>query len=241
MRISKSVVLVLALCGCGLLGKKGGGEDAGAVTGEVPGAIDAEAVATPPGTPIGKNAPAVARFATEAPANEPKMLGQAASPRTSPGAGTVVTQLKTGTVVTRIATNAGQSLIVFPDPNVPTDNLMGWVPDSAFSAVVVPKPATTTTTDGGTVAVVDAGAPAVVDAGAPAVADAGAAEKKQPTCPKAGSTPVLLSTTSNAWSCRKNCTADKDCTKGTKKCETFKVYLPPAGSPTSVKTCHDDQ
>lgn len=241
MRISKSVVLVLALCGCGLLGKKGGGEDAGAVTGEVPGAIDAEAVATPPpGTPIGKNAPAVARFATEAPANEPKMLGQAASPRTSPGAGTVVTQLKTGTVVTRIATNAGQSLIVFPDPNVPTDNLMGWVPDSAFSAVVVPKPATTTTTDGGTVAVVDAGAPAVADAGAPAVVDAGTPEKKQPTC-KSGSTPVLLSSTSNAWSCRKNCTADKDCTKGTKKCETFKVYLPPAGSPTSVKTCHDDQ
>ena len=30
-----------------------------------------------------------------------------------------------------------QNLIVFPDPNVPTDSLMGWVPNAAFSTAVV--------------------------------------------------------------------------------------------------------
>lgn len=224
MRISKSVVLALALCGCGLFGKKeegGGGGDA-------PGAIDAAAVVAPPGTPTGKNAAGVARFATEVPQNEPKMIGQLASPRTSPSAGTVIAQLKAGTIVTRIATNAGHSLIVFPDPNVPADNLMGWVTDAAFSAAVVPK-----VVDAG-VAVVDAG-PAVVDAG-PAVVDAGP-EKKQPTC-KAGSVPIALPV---SWGCRKSCTSDKDCTQKTKKCEEQKIYLPPAGTPTTAKACHDDQ
>jgi len=226
MRISKAVILVLATAGCGLFGKKDG--DAGT---DIPGAIDAAGIVAAPGTPVGKNLAAVARFATEVPMNEPKMIGQTATPKTSPSAGTVVATLKTGTIVTRIATNLNHSLIVFPDPNVPADNLMGWVTDAAFSAAFIPK-----TTDAG-VAVADAGAVVVADAGA-VVADAGAA-KAQPTC--VGGKAVVIPNTTDSYQCRKICTVDADCKKGTKKCEPAKVYRPQGTEPVDIKACHDDK
>ncbi len=228
MRISAAatVAIVLALTGCGVFGKKG--DDGGA--GDTPGAIDAAAVVAAPGAPIGKNSAAVARFATEAALNEPKMIGQTATPRTSPSGGTVVGTLKTGTIVTRIATNGGHSLIVFPDPNVSTDNLMGWVTEAAFSAAVIPK----TAVDSGVV-VVDAGTPAVVDAGAPAVVDAGAPPKANCAAPGIA---VVIPGTTNSYQCRKPCAADADCKKGAKKCEGFKTYPAPG---TDVKACHDDK
>lgn len=225
MRIPATLLLVF-VAGCGLLGKKG--EDAGV---DMSTAIDAAAAPTPPGAPVGKNAAAVARFATEAPVDEPKQIGQTATPRTSPGGGTVVATLKTGTVVTRIATNAGHSLIVFPDPNVPADNLMGWVPDSAFSAAVVPRPPRP---DAG----VDAGAAAPVDAGAPAVVDAGPPGWKPTTCTKEKNIAVKTAT---GYACRHLCTDNKECTKGTKKCEQADIYNPEPGKATTTKACHDDQ
>ena len=100
MRIPATLLLVF-VAGCGLLGKKD--NDAGV---DLAGAIDAAAVVVTPGAPIGKNAAAVARFATEVPMDEPKMIGQTATPRTSPSGGSIVATLKTNTVVTRIATNA---------------------------------------------------------------------------------------------------------------------------------------
>ena len=90
------------------------------------------------GAPTGKNASQVARFGSETAMNQPLVIGQITQVRTSPNTGTVVTTLHPGTAVTRIATNGvNQNLIVFPDPNVPTDNLMGWVPDAAFTTAVV--------------------------------------------------------------------------------------------------------
>lgn len=225
MRIPATFVLVF-VAGCGLIGGKKG-EDAGAPAETPPtDAIDAAAAVTAPGAPIGKNAANVARFQSETAVNEPKVIGQTATPRTSPGGGSIVATLKAGTTVTRIATNHSASLIVFPDPSAPADNLMGWVTEAAFSAAVVVR-VDSGIVDSGTVAVVDAGPPAVVDAGKPA-----------PNC-KAGTSPVQIPPGSN-WGCRKICTADKDCVKGTKKCETQNVYQPAAGAPTTVKACHDD-
>lgn len=201
MRIPAFAAVALsfaALTGCGLLGKKG--DDAGAPA-DLGAAIDAAAAPTAPGAPTGKNAAAIAHFQTETALNEPKVIGQTATPKTSPGAGQVVGTLKTGTTVTRVASNSGYSLIVFPDPNVPSDNLMGWVSDAAFSAAVVAKPV-----DAGTTAVVDAGAApvAVVDAGAPvAVVDAGPPKL---VC-KPGFAPVVIGTPG----CRRTCAASSEC------------------------------
>jgi hypothetical protein len=225
MRIPATLLLVF-VAGCGLLGKKG--DDAGV---DMSTAIDAAAAATPAGAPIGKNAAAVARFATEAAVDEPKMIGQTATPRTQPSGGAVVATLKTGTIVTRIATNAGHSLIVFPDPNVPADNLMGWVTDAAFSAAVVPRPPRP---DAGA----DAGA-APVDAGPPPVVDAGPPGWEPTTCTKEKNVAVKTPT---GYACRHVCTDNKECTKGTKKCETVELYNPePGKTPPPTKACHDDQ
>lgn len=224
MRIPATLFLVF-VTGCGLLGKKE--QDAGA---DLANAIDAAAVVSTPGAPSGKNAAAVARFATEVAMDEPKMIGQTATPRTSPSGGSVVATLKTGTVVTRIATNAGHSLIVFPDPNVPADNLMGWVTDAAFSAAVLPKK------DAGVV--VDSGA-APVDAGPPAPVDAGPPAWKPTTCTKAAN--IAVKQAGGAWACRHTCADNKECTKGKKLCEQVDLYNPEPGKPTTAKACHDDQ
>lgn len=223
-----ATLLLVFVAGCGLLGKKD--QDAGV---DMTSAIDAAAVVAPPGAPIGKNAAGVARFATEVAADEPKMIGQTATPRTQPSGGAVVATLKTGTIVTRIATNAGHSLIVFPDPNVPADNLMGWVTEAAFSAAVIPKK------DAGVV--VDSGAAVVVDAGTtpPPVVDAGPAWTAT-KCSKTNNIAVKLAG-GGAWACRHLCAADKECTKGAKKCEQADIYNPEPGKATTAKVCHDDQ
>jgi hypothetical protein len=226
MRIPATVVLLLALSGCGLLGKKS--EDAGAPAADMAGTIDAAAAVAAPGAPVGKNAASVARFATEVAMNEPKVIGQTATPRTSPQGATIVATLKTGTAVTRIATNAGNSLIVFPDPNVPTDNLMGWVTEAAFSAAAVVVHHADAGTDAGavTATAVDAGAPAVVDAGPPPI-----------TC-KPGYQRVQLSAGAAAV-CRRACSADKDC-KSSKSCQTANADHPATGQPSTVKVCPND-
>lgn len=131
------VLSLVTLTGCNFLKKADAdaGSDAAVATADTS-ATDAAPAA--PGAPIGKNATAVARFGTEVAMNQPMVIGQTSTPRTNPSSGTVVTTLHAGTPVTRIATNgANQNLIVFADPNVPTDNLMGWVTDAAFSAAVV--------------------------------------------------------------------------------------------------------
>lgn len=226
MRIPAFAVVTLsfaALTGCGLLGKKG--DDAGAPP-DLGAAVDAAAVVAAPGAPTGKNAASIAHFASETALNEPKVIGQTATPKTSPGAGQVVGSLKTGTTVTRVASNAGYSLIVFPDPNVPTENLMGWVSDAAFSAAVVAKPV-----DAGTTAVVDAGAApvAVVDAGAPvAVVDAGPPKL---VC-KPGFAPVVI----GAPGCRRVCTASSECKTAPKTC----APAANAGASGTTKVCAAD-
>lgn len=227
MRTSATLLLVF-VAGCGLIGGKK--EDAG--TEATPGAIDAAAVVAEPGAPIGKNVAAVARFQSETAMNEPKVIGQVSTPRTSPGGGTIVATLKPQTVVTRIAMNGTASLIVFPDPNVPTDMLMGWVTEAAFSSVVLPK------VDAG-VKVVDAGV-AVVDAGppAPVVVDAGPAWVAT-KCSKANTIAVKLGATT-AWACRPICASNAQCLKGKKTCEQADVYNPEPGKATTAKVCHDD-
>jgi hypothetical protein len=184
MRNRSSAFLLVSfvpLAGCGFLKKADA--DAGTDAGAAVAAVDA-AVAAPVGA-TGKNAAAITHLPTEVATNDVLPTLQFSSPHTAPnGGGTKVIDLKSGSPVTRVArTNPnGWSLIVFQDPNVPTDTLMGWVSDVAFT-VYVPH---------------DAGVVPVVDAGIVGL-----------RCPP-GQDAVMVSA-NVAPSCRKVCASDKDC------------------------------
>lgn len=213
--LSAVFVLSLAtLAGCGLLKKPDA--DAGSDAAVVDNSATADAgTTTAAGTPVGKNAAQVATFPSQTAQNQPRVIGQTASPHTAPnGGGSLVTTLKAGTPVTLIATNGpNQNLIVFADPNVPTDNLEGWVTDAAFSAAVI-----AIHHDAG---VIDAGVVApVATVVAPAI-----------TC---GVGQVGISV-SGKLACKKACNKEADCPH--KGCKDFTA----AGTTNSiVKACLND-
>ncbi|MBX3232778.1 MAG: hypothetical protein KIT84_43655 [Labilithrix sp.] len=197
---------IVAVTGCDMLKKKtdeAATPEASVAEEEVP--LDA---APPDSTPVtAANAAAVARFATETPLDEDRVIATQATPRTSPGGANIVATLKVGTQVERIATNGKDSLIQFQDPSNPTVTLMGWVTDAAFTSTVVPHKKVDAGADSGAVAV------ATADAGAPAtVVDAGAAPF---ACPP-GKTAILSAAGKNE--CHKSCTINNECKN--KQCST---------------------
>lgn len=210
------VLSLVTLTGCGLLKKAGAdaGTDGGTAVADNSAADAAPEAAA--AAPVGKNAAQVARFGSEVAMNQPMVLGQTSFPRTSPNTGTVVATLHPGTAVTRIATNGpNENLIVFADPNVPTDNLMGWVTEAAFTAAVVGvhhEPLH----DGG---VVDAGAAPAATATTPSV-----------TC-AAGQ--IAVQQVGNKVVCKKTCAKDADCPH--KGCKDFTGV---AGN--TVRACLND-
>lgn len=228
-----SAVVALALCGCPLLQKTqsdagDGGEDA------------ATATATKVGA---KNEANVLRYAHETPLpNEAAVIGASgAVVRNFPGNGPEVASLPKGAAVTKVSQYfATGTLIVFDSPQKDGSKLMGWVDPSVFGVATVTPTPTKAVVPPAVVKVVDAGAPAPlkdaggpaptppgpVDAGKPAVVvDAGGGASAGGAIPQPAKGTVAVPPTGgkcpDGWGlteamCRRKCTADAECPRGTK-------------------------
>jgi hypothetical protein len=139
-----------------------------------------------PAAPVAKNVNDVARFPAEKPLTDDaqKTIDLFTSVKTGCKSGTQVALMKAGTDPFKIAEFQDCMLVTFPDPKDATVTLMGWIPKDAFTRVTV----------------LDAGAKdAAVDAAAaPAVLKCPAGQE------------AIVNIGSGA-TCRKKCTADKDC------------------------------
>jgi hypothetical protein len=138
-----------------------------------------------PAAPVAKNVNDVARFPAEKPLTDDaqKTVDLFASAKTGCKSGNQVALVKAGTDPFKIAEFQDCILITFPDPKDANGTLMGWIPKEAFTHVTV----------------LDAGAKdAAVDAAVPSTTLKCAA----------GQEAVVIG---SAPTCRKKCTADKDC------------------------------
>lgn len=139
--------LVLAAASCGLLKKKGGGDEADAAIeaavladvadGEAP---DTGAAPTPTPTPAARvpaaNENDIARFPDETKLADVAVATQRQyNVREAPPAGTIVTSLAKGTNVVQVAQRGQYFIIEFDDPKTAGQKMMGWVHADAFSAV----------------------------------------------------------------------------------------------------------
>jgi hypothetical protein len=142
-----------------------------------------------PAAPVAKNVNDVARFPAEKPLTDDtqKTVDLFASAKTGCKSGNQVALVKAGTDPFKIAEFQDCILITFPDPKDANTTLMGWIPKEAFTHVTV---------------ISDAGAKdAAVDA---AVAPA-------TTTLKCAAGQEAIVNIGSAPTCRKKCTADKDC------------------------------
>lgn len=143
-----------------------------------------------PAAPVAKNAADVARFPAGEKAltdDDQKILDPFTTARTSPNAGGIVGNVKAGTDPFKIAEFQTSVLVAFPDPKDPNTQVMGWIPKASFT----------------TITIIDAGKK---DATVDAAIDAAPTVLK---CPAGQEAIVNIGT--SAASCRRKCTADKDC------------------------------
>jgi hypothetical protein len=138
-----SLVSLVALVGCGLLGKKPSGdapdasEPEAAATAEVATAEPAEAAPPPVAAPAAANENDVSRFPDEQKlANVVAGVLRPSNVREIPGIGKVVAALAKGGTVTQIAQRDKFFLVVFEDPK-DKKTLMGWIGQEAFTAPAV--------------------------------------------------------------------------------------------------------
>jgi hypothetical protein len=181
---------VAMLVGCPK--KKDDGADAGD-DGAAAAAVDAAPAA--PAAPVAKNANEVARFPAAEKAltdDDQKLLETFTIVRTGCKSGNAVATVKAGTDPFKIAEFQDCILATFPDPKDATATLMGWIPKASFTTVTI--------FDAG---LKDASKDATVDA---TVVDAAPTALK---CP-AGQE-VIVNLGSSTGTCRRKCTADKDC------------------------------
>jgi hypothetical protein len=169
--------------------KKDGGADGGEEAAAPVAVADAA-----PAAPAAKNANDVARFPAEKALtdDDQKLVDTFTVARTGCKSGAQVATVKAGTDPFKIADFQDCTLVTFPDPKDANTTLMGWVPKAAFTTVTI--------FDAG---LRDASKDATVDA-AVVVVDAAAPLK----CPAGQEVIVNLG---QAPTCRKKCTADKDC------------------------------
>jgi hypothetical protein len=146
-----------------------------------------------PAAPVAKNVNDVARFPAEKPVvdDAQKTVDLFASVKTGCKSGNQVALMRAGTDPFKIAEFQDCLLVTFPDPKDANTTLMGWVPKDAFTRVTVIG-------DGG---IKDASTDATVDA---AVATTTTTLK----CPAGQEAIVNIG---RDPTCRKKCTADKDC------------------------------
>ena len=140
-----------------------------------------------PAAPVAKNVNDVARFPAEKPLvdDTQKIVDVLAVAKTGCKSGSQVAVVKAGTDPFKISEFQDCDLITFPDPKDATGTLMGWVPKDAFTHVTV----------------LDAG---VKDA----AVDAAVAPSTTLKC-AAGQEAIV--NIGSVPTCRKKCTADKDC------------------------------
>jgi hypothetical protein len=169
-------------------------KDDGADAGDDGAAAAVDAAPATAAAPVAKNAADVARFpAAEKPLtdDDQKLLETFTIVRTSCKSGNAVATVKAGTDPFKIAEFQDCILATFPDPKDATATLMGWIPKASFTTVTI--------FDAG---LKDASKDATIDA---TVVDAAPTALK---CPAGQEVIVNLGSTGT---CRKKCTADKDC------------------------------
>lgn len=208
---------VAMLVGCPK--KKDDGADAGddGAAAAVVAVVDAA-----PAAPAAKNEGEVARFPAAEKAltdDDQKLVDTFTTVRTGCKSGAIVSTVKAGTDPFKIAEFQDCMLVTFSDPKDATATLMGWIPKAAFTNVTAVAVA----------AVVDAG---LKDAGKDAtVADAAVADAA-PAALKCAAGQEAIVNLGQVPTCRKKCTADKDCkTASAGACATAKTV---AGKLTKV-------
>jgi hypothetical protein len=146
-----------------------------------------------PAAPAAKNVNDVARFPAEKPLtdDDQKTIDLFTSVKTGCKSGTQVALMKAGTDPFKIAEFQDCLLVTFTDPKDATVTLMGWIPKDAFTRVTI----------------LDAG---LKDASKDATADATVADAA-PTALKCAAGQEAIVNLGQAATCRKKCTADKDC------------------------------
>ena len=179
---------VAMLVGC----PKKNGADAGDEAAAPAAVVDAAPAAA--AAPAAKNVNDVARFPAEKPVtdDDQKTVDLFASAKTGCKSGAQVALVRAGTDPFKIAEFQDCLLVTFPDPKDANTTLMGWIPKDAFTRVTIVdaglRDASKDATVDAAVAVVDAAAPLKCPAGQEVIVNLG----QPPTC-------------------RKKCTADKDC------------------------------
>jgi hypothetical protein len=179
------VTCVASLLGCPK--KSGDATDGGDEAAAAP-VVVADAA---PAAPVAKNVNDVARFPAEKPIADDaqKTVDLFASVKTGCKSGNQVALMRAGTDPFKIAEFQDCILVTFPDPKDANTTLMGWVPKDAFTRVTVIG-------DGG---IKDGSADAAVDA---------AVASTTLKCPAGQDAIVNIG---RDPTCRKKCTADKDC------------------------------
>jgi hypothetical protein len=172
-------------------------KDDGADAGDDGAAAAVVAVDAAPAAPAAKNVNDVARFPAEKPLtdDDQKTIDLFTSVKTGCKSGTQVALMKAGTDPFKIAEFQDCLLVTFADPKDATVTLMGWIPKDAFTRVTV--------LDAG---LKDASKDATVDA---TVVDAA------PTALKCPAGQEVIVNIGSVGTCRKKCTADKDCKTAT--------------------------
>ncbi|MEA2753692.1 MAG: hypothetical protein QOI41_7835 [Myxococcales bacterium] len=183
------LVCALVPCVATLLGcpKKTDATDGGDDAAPVVAVVDAA-----PAAPVAKNVNDVARFPAEKPLTDDaqKTIDLFASAKTGCKSGNQVALVKAGTDPFKIAEFQDCILVTFADPKDANTTLMGWIPKDAFTRVSV---------------VLDAG---IKDAATDAtVVDAAVAT----TTLKCAAGQEAIVNIGRDPTCRKKCTADKDC------------------------------
>ncbi|MDB4996380.1 MAG: hypothetical protein JWM74_3812, partial [Myxococcaceae bacterium] len=154
-------------------------------------AVAVAVVDAAPAAPVAKNVNDVARFPAEKPLTDDaqKTIDLFASAKTGCKSGNQVALVKAGTDPFKIAEFQDCILVTFPDPKDANTTLMGWIPKDAFTRVTV---------------VLDAG---IKDAATDATVDAAVAT----TTLKCAAGQEAIVNIGSAATCKKKCTADKDC------------------------------
>ena len=144
-----------------------------------------------PAAPVAKNVNDVARFPAEKPLTDDtqKTVDPFAFAKTGCKSGNQVAAVKVGTDPFKIAEFQDCILITFPDPKDATSTLMGWIPKDAFTHVTV---------------IGDAG---IKDA----AVDAAVVPTTTTTPLKCPAGQEAIVNIGRDPTCRKKCTADKDC------------------------------
>ena len=171
--------------------------------------------------PEAANATEMTRYPDEKPVDHAPITAEAnGNLRTEAGSGgDLVIVLKRGTEVEKIAEHARYYLVEADDPKDTTRKLMGWVPESVFSAGERPEPEHNEHNEHGggstpPLPKVDAGAHAVVDAGPkppePAPARPLDVHKTNGACPAGYASCAAV--------CRLTCKTDAECGDPAARC-----------------------